>query len=112
MKAPLAFVLVWLMSGGGAVAGSILGNSVGKAGLAIGALIGGVLASACGAWLACRFGWIPRNGQRTAAQGAAIGFAIAAPIAGFNLHTPVIPVIATALTGVGAVIGGWMADKR
>jgi hypothetical protein len=37
--------------------------------------------------------------------GAIAGFAVAAPIAATNLHTPVIPVLATGLAGVGAVLG-------
>jgi len=50
-------------------------------------------------------GWLHRSAQRNIALGAVAGFAMAAPIAGMNLHTPVIPVLATALAGLGAIAG-------
>ena len=111
MKAPFALVLVWLLTGAGAVAGSILGNALGSVGLKIGAFLGGALAAAVGAWLAVRFGWLPREGQRNAVRGAVIGFVVAVPIAVLNLHGPVIPVLACALTGVGAVVGAEMGRR-
>lgn len=104
-RAPFILVFVWLVSGAGAVGGSILGNAAGGKGLFAGALLGGTLAAAAAAWVAVRFGWIQRQRQRPAAIGAALGFLIAAPIAALNLHTPVVPVLACALTGVGALIG-------
>ena len=111
MKAPFVLVLVWLLSGAGAVAGSILGHALGSLGLKVGAFVGGALASAVGAWLCVRLGWLPREGQRTAIQGAVIGFVVAVPIAVLNLHGPTIPVLACALTGVGALVGAQMARE-
>jgi hypothetical protein len=44
--------------------------------------------------------------------GGVVGFAVAAPIAVTNLHTPVTPVVICALAGVGLLLGigiarGW-----
>lgn len=96
MKLALAFVATWLVTGAGAVAGSTTGGAAGKSGLFAGALVGGVLAAAASAWAAVRVGWLRRSARRNAALGA---------IAATNLHTPVIPVLATGLAGVGAVAG-------
>ena len=108
MKAPFVLVFVWLVSGAGAVAGSILGNAFGSLGLKAGAFLGGALSAAFGTWLCVRLGWLPREGQRTAMQGAVIGFVIAVPVAVLNLHGPVIPILACGLTGVGALVGAQM----
>ena len=111
MKAPFVLVLVWLFTGAGAVAGSILGNAFGSLGLKAGAFVGGALSAAIGAWLSVHLGWLPRGGQRTAMQGAVIGFVVAVPIAVLNLHGPVIPILACGLTGVGALLGAEMGRK-
>jgi len=105
VKLVLVFVATWLVTGAGAVAGSIAGGAAGKSGLFAGALVGGVLAAAGSAWVAVRAGWLRRSAQRSAVLGAIAGFAVAAPIAATNLHTPVIPVLATGLAGLGAVAG-------
>ena len=106
MKLASAFVAIWLVTGAGAVGGSIAGAAAGKTALFAGALVGGVLAAAAGALFAVRAGWLERSAQRNAMLGAIAGFAVAAPIAAMNLHTPVIPVLATGLAGLGAVVGG------
>jgi hypothetical protein len=105
VKLALAFVAIWLVTGAGAVAGSIAGAAAGKSALFAGALVGGVLAAAASTWSAVRVGWLRQSTQRNAVLGAIAGFAVAAPIAATNLHTPVIPVLATGLAGVGAVLG-------
>jgi hypothetical protein len=105
VKLALAFVAIWLVTGAGAVAGSIAGAAAGKSALFAGALVGGVLAAAASAWFTARVGWLRRSAQRNTVLGAIAGFAVAAPIAATNLHTPVIPVLATGLAGLGAVAG-------
>ena len=106
MKLALAFVAIWLVTGAGAVAGSIAGAAAGKSALFAGALAGGVVLAAASAWFTVRVGWLHRSAQRNAVLGAIAGFALAAPIAATNLHTPVIPVLATGLAGLGAIVGG------
>ena len=106
MKLVSAFVAIWLVTGAGAVAGSIAGAAAGKSALFAGALVGGLLAAAGSAWFVVRVGWLRQSTQRNAVLGAIAGFAVAAPIAATNLHTPVIPVLATGLAGLGAVVGG------
>ncbi len=108
MKSHSVLVLVWLLTGLGAVAGSILGNAVGKTGLFAGALAGGALLAYCSPMLCSRLGWIATDARRAASRGALLGFLIAAPIAATNLRTPVIPVLICSLAGAGALIGiGW-----
>ena len=111
-KAPATFMLVWLMTGAVAVAASILGAAIGKGGLFTGAMFGGVLGAALSVSLAVRLGWIGRREHQSARWGAVLGFLVAAPIAALNLSGPVIPVLATALTGVGALIGASVARQQ
>jgi hypothetical protein len=107
-----AFLTAWALTGLGAVVGSILGNAVGRAGLFAGAVIGGLLGlSAAVAGLA-RLQWLAPEDRRGAFIGGAVGFAVAAPIAVTNLHTPVTPVLICGLAGAGLLLGvgvarGW-----
>lgn len=112
MKAVSAILAIWLLTGAGAVAGSIVGNAAGKTGLFVGALTGGLLAAAGAASFSARVGWIDPARRRSAMLGAMAGFALAAPIAAFNLQGPVIPVLATALAGVGAVAGATFGQAK
>jgi hypothetical protein len=105
MRPRLLLIAVWLISGAGAVGGSILGNAGGTTWLFVGAAIGGAGASVLAVRICARFGWLPAAGANAASVGALIGFLIAAPIAATNLHTPVIPVLACSLAGAGALIG-------
>lgn len=97
--------LVWFVTGLGAVAGSILGNAAGKAGLFAGAVAGGAVLAYLSPWACARLGWIASRARRAASFGALLGFLVAAPIAATNLHTPVIPVFICSLAGVGALVG-------
>jgi hypothetical protein len=105
MKPRLLLIVVWLVTGLGAVGGSILGNAGGKTWLFVGAAIGGVIAAVLAVRICARLGWLPAAGAKAASAGAVIGFLVAAPIAATNLHTPVIPVLACSLAGAGALIG-------
>ena len=105
MKAILHVLLTWMLGGFGAVVGSILGNAAGPRGLFVGAIVGGGLATLAAALLARRLRLLAAGGPRGAAVGGLLGFAVAAPIAVGNLHTPVTPVLATALVGLGALLG-------
>jgi hypothetical protein len=105
MKPRLILVVVWLITGAGAVGGSIVGNAGGKSWLFVGAAIGGAIASVLAVRICARLAWLPATGANAASVGALIGFLIAAPIAATNLHTPVIPVLACSLAGAGALIG-------
>jgi hypothetical protein len=106
MKPLLTVVLVWMLTGVGAVAGSIVGNAAGKAGLFAGAVVGGAAVAYLSPLVCSRLGWIARAGRRWASFGAVLGFLVAAPIAATNLRTPVIPVLICSLAGIGAVVGG------
>ena len=106
MKRVWLVLLTWWLAGFGAVVGSALGSGGGKRWLFVGAILGGALSTVSAAGLASRFRLIARQQVRGAAIGGLLGFAIAAPLAASNLHTPVIPVLSTALTGLGALLGG------
>jgi hypothetical protein len=112
MKAQGSFVLVWLVAGAGAVAGSILGGAFGRAGLFAGAIVGGTVACVLGVALAVRLHWLAPHSRRAASWGAIVGFLVAAPIAVLNLHTPVIPILVCALAGAGALIGAGASKGR
>ena len=105
MKSVSVLVLVWLLTGLGAVAGSILGNAAGKTGLFAGAVVGGAVLAYFSPVLCSRLGWIAAGARRAASRGALLGFLVATPIAATNLRTPVIPVLICSLAGAGALIG-------
>lgn len=112
MKSVASLVAVWLLTGLGAVAGSIPGNAAGKAGLFAGAVVGGSVLAYLSPLACSRLGWIGSGARRAASTGALLGFLVAAPIAATNLRTPVIPVLVCSLAGVGALIGVGWASRR
>jgi hypothetical protein len=106
------FATAWALAGLGAVVGSILGNAAGKAGLFAGAVIGGVIGVGAAVVAASRLRWLAVGDRVGALLGGVVGFAVAAPIAVTNLHTPVTPVLICGLAGVGMLMGvgvarGW-----
>lgn len=111
-----AFLIAWMLAGLGAVIGSILGNGVGKRGLFVGAVVGGIVGVAAAVAASSRLQWLSRQDRGSGLVGGIIGFAIAAPIAVANLHTPVTPVLICGLAGVGVLLGagvarGWRGDS-
>ena len=99
------FFLMYGVCGLLTVLGSMLGNVLGKIGLYAGAIIGGVCGILAVMIWARRFNWIEARNHVSTLIGATLGFVIAAAIAVNNLHTPVIPILCTALVGVGAAAG-------
>jgi hypothetical protein len=105
-------IAAWTLSGLGAVLGSILGNAAGKTGLFAGAVVGGVLGVVAAVVALTKLHWVLGEERRSALVGGIVGFGVAAPIAVTNLHTPITPVLACGLTGVGLLLGvgvarGW-----
>ena len=105
------FFLTSGATGLAAVVGSILGHAAGQRWLFIGAALGGVVGSMSAVQLAQWWRWIAREQQVPTVIGGCAGFALAAFIAVNNLSTPVIPVLSTALVGVGAVLGSLMSVR-
>jgi hypothetical protein len=105
MRPVATLVLVWLLTGFGAVAGSIPGSAAGKAGLFAGAVVGGAALAWLSPLVCSRLGWIAGTARRAASIGALLGFLVAAPIAATNLRTPVIPVLVCSFAGIGALLG-------
>jgi hypothetical protein len=99
------FVIASLLGGIGGFAGSVLGNAFGRSGLFAGGFVGGVLTAPLTGWIAAKRGWIEARRQWPVAAGAALGFLAAATLAINTLSSPVGPVIATTLTGLGALAG-------
>jgi hypothetical protein len=97
-------LLVTVLSGAGAVVGSILGSGF-MLGLFPVALAGGLLGVLVGADLAVRLRLVARERILPTALAAAAGFVLASAVAILNLHTPWIPIAASTLTGLGAVTG-------
>jgi hypothetical protein len=110
---PFALLITaWALAGLGAVIGSILGNAAGKLGLFVGAVIGGVVGVGAAVAVASKLHWLSTEDRGGALFGGLVGFAVAAPIAVTNLHTPVTPVLICGLAGVGFLMGvgvarGW-----
>jgi hypothetical protein len=107
-----AFLAAWALAGLGAVIGSILGNAAGKRGLVAGAVVGGLLGVAAAIAALAKLQWLMPEDRRGAFIGGLVGFAVAAPIAVTNLHSPVTPVLICGLAGAGLLLGvgvarGW-----
>lgn len=109
MRALPVFIVSWALGGFGAVVGSVLGNAAGRAGLFGGAIAGGMLGVWIAVMVATKLRWLPLEDRRGGTLGGIVGFAIAAPIAVMNLHTPVTPVLVCGLAGVGVLLGAGMA---
>ncbi len=112
MKVIPLLLVTWALAGLGAVIGSILGNAAGRPGLFAGATLGGVLGVGVAVLAVAKLRWLSPEDRRGAFIGGVGGFAIAAPIATANLHTPVIPVLVCGLAGAGLLLGvgvarGW-----
>jgi len=106
------FLAAWALAGLGSVIGSVLGRAAGKPGLFGGAIAGGILGVAAAVLVLTKVQWLLAEDRRGAFVGGIVGFAVAAPIAVTNLHTPVLPVLICGLTGVGLLLGvgvarGW-----
>jgi len=103
------FVTATLIGGLGGFVGSALGNAFNA--LFAGGFIGGVALSPLTAWIGVKRGWIDASRFWPVAAGAAIGFLASATLAINTLSSPVGPVVATTLTGLGALAGARLGAK-
>ena len=92
--------------------GSVLSRGAGEARLFAGAIVGSVLGVGAAVMLVTKLQWLPIADRPGALVGGILGFAVAAPIAVTHLHTPMTPVLACGLAGVGLLLGvgvvrGW-----
>jgi hypothetical protein len=99
------FIVASVMGGLGGFLGSVLGNAFGREGLFAGGFIGGALLAPVTAWVARWRRWIEPSQFWPVAVGAGVGFLAAATLAVNTLSSPIGPLIATTLTGLGAVAG-------
>jgi hypothetical protein len=112
VKAIKLFVMSCVLGGAGGFVGSVLGGAFGKTSLFAGGLIGGVLIAPMSAKFAVYRGWIEPRQYLATAAGTALGFLAAAFVAMNTLSSPVGPVLSTALTGLGALVGSVVANRR
>ena len=103
------FITASIIGGLGGLLGSMLGNAMGA--LFAGGFIGGVVFAPLTAWIARSRRWIDPSRFWPVATGAAIGFLAAATLAVNTLSSPVGPIIATTLTGLGALAGARLGAK-
>jgi hypothetical protein len=101
------FLMLSLGSGFGGAVGSILGNAGGATSLIIGALAGGILASVAIVRASARFGLIPGAVVTRASYAAVAGFLAASGVALSTLHSPVGPLVSTALVGAAGLWAVW-----
>lgn len=99
------FITATLLGGFGGFLGSVLGSGISRDALFVGGIIGGVAVAPLTAMVARKRGWIDHSRFSFVAVGAALGFAAAATIAMNTLSSPVGPVLATTLIGLGALAG-------
>ena len=111
MKNAALFLIATILGGVGGLVGSVLGGAFGKGALFVGGFIGGVLIAPLTAWVARWRQWIDPSRFWPVAVGAATGFVVAATIAINTLSSPVGPIIATTLTGLGALAGARLRTR-
>jgi hypothetical protein len=99
------FFLEVFLGGAGAVAGSMLGKSLGRGGLFIGAVIGGAAMVTVAGYLACRLDCVHSRERFWVIGGGLAGFAAACLVTLATLSSPIGPLAATLLIGIGAVSG-------
>ena len=105
-------LVVWIVTGLAALAGSVLGHYAGHAGTLAGGALGGVVGVLTSVMIVERAGWIVAAQRTGAIVGGLIGFAIAAPITVYNLRTPIVPIAICALVGVGVLLGTGAAARK
>jgi hypothetical protein len=105
------FITAILLGGFGGFLGSVLGSGIGKGALFAGGFIGGVAVAPLTAIVARKRRWIDHTRFWYVAAGAALGFIAAATIAVNTLSSPVGPVLATTLIGLGALAGARLGTK-
>jgi hypothetical protein len=102
------FIVASVIGGLGGFLGSVLGNAFGREGLFVGGFVGGALLAPVTAWVARWRRWIEPSQFWPVAAGAGVGFLAAATLAVNTLSSPIGPLIATTLTGLGALAGARM----
>lgn len=105
------FISASVFGGFGGFLGSVLGGGIGPEALFAGGFVGGVAIAPLTALVARKRGWIEHSRFWYVAGGAALGFLAAAAIAVNTLSTPVGPVLATSLIGIGALAGARLGAK-
>ena len=106
------FVLASFLGGVGGLLGSIVGNAGGRTGLWIGGVIGGLLGALAAVAIAKGRAWITAQQFPATSIGAMLGFLAAAGVAVNTLSSPIGPILGSALTGVGALIGARLSLRR
>ena len=104
MNKVLLFLAMCIIPGLMAVVGSILGNALGKTGLLIGAVLGGLIGVTAATRISLWRGWITRDRAPAVQVAGLAGFIVAAIVAGNNLWTPLIPIASTWIIGLAAVL--------
>ena len=105
------FITATVLGGFGGLLGSVLGSAISKQALFAGGFIGGVVIAPLTALVARKRGWIEHARFWFVVGGAALGFLVAATIAVNTLSSPVGPVLATTLIGIGALAGARLGAK-
>ncbi len=104
MRKLFLFVAMCIVPGFTAVLGSILGNALGKTGLFVGAVLGGLIGVTAATRIALWRNWITRDRAPAVQVTALVGFIVAALIASNNLGSPLIPIASTWIIGGAAVL--------
>lgn len=106
------FLLTCGLSGLAAALGSIVGHAFGETGLWVGGVVGGLAGASAAARLARGRGWIAAPALPATMIGACLGFGAAAYLAVNNLSSPVVPILSTSLSGLGALLGQRLGGGR
>lgn len=104
-KSLLLIILVCVLGGVGTLLGSILGHFIGRSGLYVGAMVGGVVGIYAATRIARARGILGVKRFWPATIGGWLGLILAAIIATNHLNTPVVPIASVLLLGLGAAFG-------
>jgi hypothetical protein len=97
-----------VLAGAGGALGSMVGQALGRGGLIVGGVIGGVVFVVAAGYLADWRGWIRHTQRLWTILGGVFGFIVACLVALSTLGSPTGPILSTLLVGAGAVLGAFM----
>jgi hypothetical protein len=105
MRTLRVVLMGWILTGGGAALGYLVGLPFGRQNAFLASVVLGTLAILLTIRLVVRFGWFNGQRRRGGSIGALCGFALSAPLAVMNLDRPAVAFGCLALVGVGMILG-------
>lgn len=105
-------VVTSILTGFGALLGVIVGQPLGRRTTMLGAMVGGTLALLAALQFVGRRGWFNPDRLKGGSIGGLVGLSLASPLAVMTGQRPGVLLAASALVGVGVLIGAGPSSAR